>query len=66
MLHSAATHLALTQYCSTLGVYHVLGNGIHDGLTGHVDALYLVSVVGRSRHEGHCEGESSVQSFAAQ
>ena len=66
MLDSAAAHLAFTQHRAALRVHNILGHGIHDGLPRHVHTLYLVAVVGGSRHESHWEVESGVQPLATE
>ena len=66
MLNSTASHLTLAQNSASLGIHHILGHSIHDGLRRHIDALNLVTMIDRSRQEGDGEIESRVQTLSAE
>ena len=64
MFYGAAPQVALAQHSSALGVDDIFCHGVYDGHSGHVNALYLITVVLRCGVEGHGEAESGMQSLS--
>ena len=65
MLDGAATHIALGHNGAAGSIDDVFGNGINGGLSVHVDALNLISVVFGGGIEGDGQTETCVKSFPA-
>ena len=66
MLHRRDAHLAVAQNGAPLGVYHLLGHCVDNGLAVKVYALYLVTMVLGGRIESHGETQTGVKSLAEQ
>ena len=66
MLHCAYAGFAFGKYGSALGLCHILGYCVDDGLAGKVDALYLITIILGRGIECYSEVESCMQSFTEQ
>lgn len=66
MLHGRHAHIALSEHRSALCVDHMLGNGIDDRHSFKVYALYLVTIVLRSRVERHGEAQTCMQTLSTE
>jgi hypothetical protein len=56
--------VATLHHGAAVGLDHVLGDGVDDGLALHIDALYLIAVVLGCRIEGDGQTEARMQAFA--
>ena len=64
MLYGRHAYISLSQNSAALGVNHLFGDGINDGLTFEVNTLNTIAGVLWCGIECHCKVETSVESLS--